>query len=252
MNKKNINHLLLLIGLTLLIPVTSFSSDKLVVPEEELNRDVVLPRFDKRVTYKNPNVVFENRFELGVFFGSNFTEPIYNPAKFGIELGYHSSDDSSWQGSFSQWGGGFNPQYVPSIENQGDLTGSTGDYDFNRGPQAKSSLWAYYNKKAYYGKISVAKKKTMNLSLYTQYGLGLAQFTNKTYLGGAVGIGQKFYLSNNFGIKAELRLQLQGQPNPFLGDGLLKIDSPTKPDSSAFSDVYRFATIFEVGALWMF
>jgi hypothetical protein len=36
-----------------------------------------------------------------------------------------------------------------------------------------------------------------------------------------------------------------------LGGGQLKGNQP-KPDYSAFQDIMRFGTIFELGALWMF
>lgn len=226
-------------------------SDRFIIPEDELMREVVLPRFDRREMVRNQNIKFKDRFEFAAIWGSNFTEPVYSPMKFGVEMGYHWSDDHAAHFSYSQWGSGFNTQYVPGIEDQGNVAGSAGDYDFSRVPVPKSSIWGFYTLKSYYGKMSLSKKNTMNLSTYTQYGLGFTQFSHKTYPGVAVGVGQKFYFSNSFGIKAELRLQYQGQPNPFLGDGKLKNNSPV-PQYSEFSDIYRFGTIFELGALWMF
>jgi outer membrane beta-barrel protein len=227
----------------------AYASDEFVIPEDELMREVVLPRFDKRETVKRSNVTFDKRFEVGIFGGSNFTEPVYNPYKFGLELGYHWSDVHSVHFSLNNWMSGFNNQYVPSISAQGGS--GNAKYDFDRVPVPRMSYWGYYNLKAYYGKISFSKKDTMNLSLYTQYGAGITQFSHKAYPGLAVGVGQKFYLNNNLGFKAEIRLQYQGQPNPFLGGNQLKGNQP-KPDFSAFSDIMRFGTIFEVGALWMF
>jgi len=228
-------------------PIFLHANETVLIPEYELMKEVVLPKFEKREDVKRKNVNFDNRIEVGVFGGSNFREPIYNPFKLGLELGYHWSDIHSVHLSLNNWMSGFNNQYVPGISREG------GDppYDFSRVPVPQMSYWGYYNLKAYYGKISLSKKDTMNLSLYTQYGAGVTQFSNKMYPGVAVGVGQKFYFNNNFGFKAELRLQYQGQPNPFLGGGQLKGDQP-RPSPSAFSDIMRFGTIFELGVLWMF
>lgn len=228
---------------------TVSASEKFYIPDDELMREVVLPRIDNHETVKRPNVRFDKRIEVGVFAGSHFTEPVYNPMKFGIDIGYHWADIHSVNVSINKWLDGFNEQYVPGISRKGG-TGSAA-YDFNRVPMPIMSYWGYYNLKAYYGKISLSKKDTMNLSLYTQYGAGITQFSHKLYPGVAVGVGQKFYLSNNFGFKAEIRLQYQGQPNPFLGDNKLKGNQPI-PSYSEFADIMRFGTIFELGALWMF
>lgn len=234
-----------LVLLGLISSHTAVASDPFYVPKDELMQEVVLPRFDRRESVKRPNVIFKDRIELGVFGGSNFTEPIYNPLKFGLELGYHWADIHSAHLSINNWMSGFNSQYVPGISAQGAPR-----YDFSRVPTPQMSYWGYYNLKAYYGKISLSKKDTMNLSLYTQYGAGITQFTHKSYPGVSVGVGQKFYLSNNLGFKAEVRLQYQGQPNPFLGNN--RLNGPTRPSPSEFADIMRFGTIFELGVLWMF
>jgi outer membrane beta-barrel protein len=229
-----------------LVSLPLVAQEKFVVPEDELTKEVALPKFDRREVIKNSRIKFLKRLELGLFGGSNFTEPIYNPLKLGVELGYHWAEIHSAHFSLSQWLPGFNRQYVPAISAQ-----STPQYEFDRVPTPQMSFWGYYNLKAYYGKISLSKKETMNLSLYTQYGVGFSQFSHKMYPGIAVGVGQKFYFNNHFGIKAEIRLQYQGQPNPFLGDGQLKKGEPI-PSHSQFGDIMRFGTIFELGGLWMF
>jgi len=242
------NKIISIMSLLFLVEMAN-ANETFYIPTDDLMREVVLPRFDNREAVKRPNVRFVNRIELGAFAGSHFTEPIYNPLKFGVDIGYHWADIHSVNVSLNKWLDGFNGQYVPGISIKGGAGSAA--YDFNRVPTPEMSYWGYYNLKAYYGKISLSKKDTMNLSLYTQYGLGVTQFTHKIYPGIAVGVGQKFYLNNHFGFKAEIRLQYQGQPNPFLGNNQLKGNQP-KPPPSAFADIMRFGTIFELGALWMF
>ncbi len=241
-----------ILGLFFLITVSikASGSEEIVVPDNELTTEVSLPKLDYPLAVKKSNITFKDRYEMGLFWGSNFTEPIYAPSKIGIDLSYHNSEKSSWVFSYSQWQGGLNSQYVPGIEDQGQIGGTSGDYDFNRAPRLTNAMWGYYNLKLYYGKISIAKKNTMNLSLYTQYGAGLVGFTHKSYPAVSVGVGQKFYFNNSFGVKAEVRLQYAGEANPFLGNDKLKKNQPV-PSFSEFEDKYRFGTIFELGALWM-
>jgi hypothetical protein len=66
------------------------------VPEEELARESVLPRFERGEAVKNRSVVTEKKLELGVYGGWNFTEPIYNQAKLGFNAGYHFSEANAF------------------------------------------------------------------------------------------------------------------------------------------------------------
>lgn len=252
-NKKYLTLFFLgLLNSALVVNASIFESDKMTIPENELNREIVLPRLDTFEVVKNQNVKFTKKLELGLNVGANFTEPIYNPIRMGFDLGYHWEEAQSVHLSFLNHVSGFNNQYVPGIQDKGNDAGSVGDYDFTRAPALKNSFWGYYNLKAYYGKVSLTKRSTMNLSLYTQYGVGFAQFTHKMYPGLSIGIGQKFFFTPNLGFKAELRLQYQGQANPFLGEGQLKNDRFPVPAASNFQDVYRFGTVFESGLVWIF
>ncbi|MCS6838582.1 MAG: outer membrane beta-barrel domain-containing protein [Bdellovibrionaceae bacterium] len=218
------------------------------VPEEELTKEVVLPRFDRLEMVRRPKVTFKNRFEIGVFGGAVFTEPIFNPYRYGLEGGYHFTENHSVSLSIAQWMSGLNNQYASSIEAQG---GQGGDrYDLTRAPSPRMSYWLFYNLKAYYGKISLSKKDVLNMSLYTQLGVGATSFEHKTYPGVAIGIGQRFYFSPSAAIKLEARLQYQGSVNPFIGNQKLKKNQP-KPSYSEFSDHQRFGTIIELGFVWL-
>lgn len=253
-NKGALTLVLLIMALSSPLQASFFETDKLTIPEDELNKEIVLPRLDTLEVVKNQNIRFTQKIEFGVNLGANFTEPIYNPLRMGVDVGYHWHEAKSFHLSYINHAAGFNNQYVPGIQSEGNGAdpGPIGEYDFNRSPRLKNSFWGYYNLKAYYGKISITKRKTMNLSLYTQYGLGLAQYEHKMYPGLAIGVGQKFFFTPNLGFKAEIRLQYQGQSNPFLGGSKLKNNQFPVPSSSDFQDVYRFGTVFESGLVWIF
>lgn len=225
------------------------SAESFEIPGEELRSDVVLPKFDRFPMVMRPHVRFAERWEAGIFGAAQFTEPIFNPLRYGLELGYHFKESHSFHASIASWQSGLNSQYVPGIEAQGG-TGNQ-KYQMSRVPAPKMSYWGYYHFKAYYGKISLSKKDVMNLSLYTQFGLGMTQFAHKSYPGLSVGIGQRFYFTPQLAVKLEAKLQYLGMVDPFLGGGKLKEVNPV-PSPSEFSDLYRFATLVEGGLLWLF
>lgn len=219
-------------------------AQSLEIPEEELAKESVLPKFDRPDNVRHRNVVTDKKVEFGVYFGSNFTEPIYNQSKLGVNAGYHISEDAAIMFNFAKWTGGLNTQYVPSIE-------ETGSLDFSRVPVLEYSLWGNYELKSYYGKISLTKKGVMNLSLYPIMGLGLTKYVHKVYPGINGGVGQKFYFGNSMALRIDFKLQYQQGPNPFLEGGLQKSNT-TKPDPSEFSDKWSLDTIFDLGLSFLF
>jgi len=229
-----------------LLATKALASETIDIPEEELARESVLPHFDRPDNIKNRNVVSAKKVEVGIYYGGNFTEPIYNQSKIGLNGGYHFSEDSALMFNFAQWMSGRNSQYVPSIEKQG----GTDPYDFNRVPDLKMSLWANYEVTAYYGKISLTKQGVMNLTMYPIFGLGVTQYTNKTYPGLNVGIGQRYYFTHALALRIDLKLQYSGAPNPFLGNNELKSSQPVPP-ASDFSDKYQLGTILDLGLSYL-
>ncbi|MFN7729653.1 MAG: outer membrane beta-barrel domain-containing protein [Bdellovibrio sp.] len=236
--------LVLVMGLLLLTGAQqSLAADSVDIPEEELARESVLPRFDRPDNVKNRNVVTEKKVEFGAYVGSNFTEPIYNQMKFGFNLGYHWSEDASIMVNFAKWMDGRNSQYVPGIEQKGNL-------DFSRAPNLEYSMWGNYELKTYYGKISLTKQGVMNLSVYPIMGVGVTKYTHKMYPGVNGGIGQKFYFGKSLALRIDFKLQYQQGPSPFLKGGLAK--SQAAPDAGDFEDKFRLDNVMDIGLSYLF
>lgn len=246
--KLSLLHKFWALVLVLTLAKSIHANETFEVPEDDLRTEVVLPKFGRFPMVLRPHVQFKDRWEVGLLGAAQFTEPIFNPLRWGLELGYHYAESHSFHFSVAPWMGGLNTQYVPSIEAQG---GAGTEYEMSRVPAPQMSYWAFYHFKAYYGKISLSKKDIMNLSLYTQAGLGITQFSHKSYPGVSFGIGQRFYFTPQLAFKLEAKLQYLGMVNPFLGGGQLKKTNP-RPAPEAFSDLYRFATLVEAGLIWMF
>lgn len=235
-------------GLCLLVVLMWFEQVQAEVvrfPEDELARETVLPKFDQRVSVRDRNVITDSKFELGLYYGFNTTEPIYNQSKLGFNLGYHWSEESAIVVNYAQWMSGLNTLYTDGLSQSGGINAP--NLDFNRIPKQNYSLYAHYEWKMFYGKISLTKDLVTNLSLYPIFGFGITGFEHKTYPGVDVGVGQKFYIGRSFAIRADFKLQFAQTLNPFLG-GTPGVSRPSAvPSPGDFKDKWDLNTILDIG-----
>lgn len=233
--KQFLNSALLLLALT---AAASTAHAQLDVPEEELAKESVLPRFERGEAVKNRLVTTAGRLEVGAYAGWNFTEPIYNQTKAGLNLGYHFDETHAFMINFVKWMDGRNAQYTDLLAKQG--------LDFNRAPNLEMAVWGNYEMKAYYGKMSMSKYAVTNLHLYPILGLGVSKYTHKVYPGVNAGLGMKFYFTNSIALRFDFKLQMAQGVNPFLGGGKLITANP-KPSPSDFGDKFYLGTILDAG-----
>lgn len=226
-----------LLFLAVLFPLQSLAQD-LEVPEEELARETVLPRFERGEAVKSRNIVTNKKIEAGAYLGFNFTEPIYNQTKFGFNVGYHFDEQNLLMFNFVKWMDGLNTQYTDQLRSQYSL-------DFSRAPKLEMALWANYELQAYYGKVSLTKNGVLNLHLYPILGFGLTKYSHKMYPGINFGLGQKYYFGKSFALKFDFKLQYQQGPSPFLASGLNP--SVPAPSPGDFKDKFSLGTIFDLG-----
>ncbi len=198
----------------------SFSWQALAVtiefPEEELARESVLPVFENALAVKSRMVPTEGRVELGLAAGFAMNEPFFNTTRFGGHLAYHLTETHGilLSGQIYSDGLGDNGKALAGT----DLNNGAGEtfirMDF--APQPAYHFFANYQITPYYGKISVFKDFVMNLSLYGLLGLGVVDVGGETTPALNVGIGQKFYFSKNWGIRADLGLMAYEGVNFFV------------------------------------
>jgi len=240
------------IKLVLLVMLVSFFTksyaEDIEIPEEELAKESVLPKFETKDVVKNRIIKTQERFEVTPHIGWNITEPIHNQSKVGINIGYHLSETGALVLNFAQFSKGLNSQYADGLAS--NVNASDPNLDFNRAPHPKQSIYLHYEWKQFYGKISFTKQGVAHLSWYPIFGVGTTTYDNKAYFGVDGGIGQKIYFSKNFGLRADIKLQYAGQPSPYL-TGKIKATDPI-PELSEFKDEYAFHTILDFGFLIMF
>lgn len=206
---------------SLVLFLTSFSALAVTIefPEEELARESVLPVFDNAVAVKSRLVPTAKRFEFGLALGSAMNEPFFKTTRFGGHIAYHLTET---HGVLLQ-----GQMYTDGLGNNGSNLAGT---DLNNGagetylrmqyaPQPKYHFLANYQITPYYGKISVFKDFVMNLSLYGLAGIGMIDVGGETTPALNIGIGQKFYFSNRWGIRADLGLMAYQGVNFFSASG---------------------------------
>lgn len=221
----------------------SVSADEIEVPLDELARETVYPVFDSVVAVRNRNVKDSETLDIGFFGGFAITEPVYASSKFGLSLNYHLSEVHSLGVIFSKNTTGLSR----------DAQGLKDDFglDFTRAPFPENSLLVDYNYKLYYGKLSVTKNGVINTSIYTSGAAGIIKYTHKAYPTIAFGVGERFYLTNNFALKVDLRVFVNNAPIPFKA-GALRTGIDPVPTYESFSDRLSLTTNLELGLNYLF
>ena len=199
--------LILLAGLTCSV---AYADDTLEFPEEELARETVLPVFQTRRVVLNRNVVTDKRLEFGAGVGLEMNEPYYADYMGQIQATYNLTDVHAINVQGLLWAEGLS-SYGEQLK-----AGSSKflPFDATPAPHPKHALMANYQFVAYYGKISITKRTVMNLNLFALAGLGYLSLDSQTTIGANVGLGQNFFFTRHFGLRADLRLFMYQGPNP--------------------------------------
>ncbi len=232
---------------TLFVSLPAIAAEEIELPEEELAKESVLPVFDKTVVVRNRAVTLSNRFEASLSLGLNLLEPFYTNYVYGFGGAYHFDEmhGVSVSAMFLQTDLSSNAK---SLKN-GD--GIDTPYDPSLGPAIESLLFANYQLTAYYGKISVAKKKAMNLSLYGLAGLGLVNWSDSSNFALNAGFGQKLYFTPNVAFRMDLNLAIFQGPDVTSRD-LNPNSISQQQDSDYFDETTFYRTYLTAGIAVLF
>ena len=228
---------------------TAWAAETVDLPREELAQESVLPIFDKPTSIKNRNVHTAGRFDADIFYGLAMTEPIGNVSKLGFGIYYNINEDHSLGFLYAKNSTGLST-YAMQLHDQFGL-------DFNRVPKQDSTMMLDWNIKAFYGKMSISKSIVFNTSLYGTIAAGMVQYVHKSFPALALGFGQKFYFSNHFSLRADLRLYAHNAPTPFLNNALKDGSKPgqtpdTVPAPNDFKERMTYSTNLDVGLSYLF
>lgn len=233
---KNIFLCVLIFAAAIALQSVSLAAEVINLPEEELAKESVLPVFREKTTVKNRNVVTEGRWEAQASYGYAMTEPIFNVSKLGVGIYYNFNEDHALGLLWSQNMSGLS-DYAQQLKEEIAGIGQT----FENAPKPKAMILADYNLKAFYGKMSLTKNTVINSILFVSAGAGVAQYENKSYPAISGGLGQKFYFTKNFSLRADLRLQAHQAPIPF-----------KKQTEVSYSERVHYFTVLDLGFSYLF
>lgn len=213
------------------------------VPQDELAQETVYPVFDNPVSVRNRNVQDSGTLDIGIFGGLAITEPIASTSKIGLSLNYHFNHAHSLGLIYAKNSTGLSK----------DAQGLKNDFglDFSRAPYPEYSLLADYNYKMYYGKLSVTKNGVINTSIYVSAAGGMIKYVHKSYPTIALGVGERFYFTDNFALKVDLRIFFNNAPIPFKA-GALRTGIDPVPSYDSFDERLTYTTNLEVGLNYLF
>lgn len=190
------------------------NTEEIEFPEEELARESTLPVFDKQRAVLNRSVITDKHFELGAGVGLEMNEPYYNDYMFQAMGTYNFSERSAVNILGLMWMDGLS-DYGEQLK-KGRTSGPNPfqAFDASKAPHPKFGLFANYEFIAYYGKISISKQGVMNLNTFAIAGLGYINMDQSNAIGLNLGVGQNFFLTKNFGLRADLRWLIFQGPDP--------------------------------------
>jgi outer membrane beta-barrel protein len=226
---------------TLLVLMRPAFADVISFPQEELASESVLPVFDNPVSVKNRIVTMSHRFEIAPTIGYSLIEPFFNPLSVGLTASYNFNEVQGFSllasynmPGISGYAGQLNP--IPPTQINANL---------QYAPAPKYLVLGNYQYNAFYGKISLSKEYVMNLSLYGLLGIGAIGIGDSVNPVVSVGLGQKFYFSNNWALRFDLREMVYQGPD-VLSQPLDQKHSVQS--SSYFSQTIQFGTLLSIGA----
>lgn len=211
--------------------------------EDELARESVLPKFDNPVSVLHRNVKTIHKVSLGAFLGMNLAEPFFSQSSFGLTATYHMNEIHGVNFLFNTWFEQLS-SYAEQLQEQPDTA-----LNLHLAPAPKTLLLASYQYAAYYGKMSLSKDIVSNLSLFGTAGVGGMTIGETMFPVLSVGMGQKFYLSNSFAFRFDLRLLTYQGPD-YAGKSLRSETSPVP--ASEFGTKIRYSTVLSAGVTYLF
>lgn len=220
----------------------------LELPQEELAKETVLPLFDRVEMVRARKVKTAGKWEFAGNFSWMMSEPIFDTYRLGISAYKHTNEETAWGAQFYSYSAG-RSEYSKQLYHSFGL-------DFRRAPKPEYGFFGDYNKKLFYGKMSISKNTTMNTHLLGLFSFGMTKWENKMYPGLTAGAGYKFYFSPTFSLRTDLRLFIHQAPVPFkkgaVTDGSAGSTATAVPNKNSFKDRIHYTNLLDISLNWLF
>jgi outer membrane beta-barrel protein len=225
-----------------LFSMNAGAAQEIELPPEELAKETVLPYVDRVEMVRGRRVKTAGHWEANGQLSWMMSEPIFNTNRFGVSIYRHTDEETAWGGQFFSSSSDLS-DYAQQLKKKYTL-------NYERAPQPQFGAFVDYNKKLFYGKMSLSKSKTLNTHLMALGSLGMTKYENKMYPGGTIGVGYKFYLTPRLSIRTDLRLFIHQAPIPFKRNALK--DTDPVPSLDSFKERIHFTNLLDVGLSWLF
>ena len=214
----------------------------LELPQEELAKETVLPVFDRVEMVRARKVKTAGRWEFATNYSWMMSEPIFDTNRLGLSIYKHTDEQTAWGAQLYSYTAGLS-DYAKQLH-------QTFNLDYNRAPKPQFGVFADYNKKLFYGKMSISKNTTMNTHLQSLFSLGMTKYENKMYPGMTAGVGYKFYFTPTISLRTDLRLFIHQAPIPFKRGAIVATDPV--PDKGSFKERIHYTNLLDIGLNWLF
>jgi outer membrane beta-barrel protein len=234
--------LLLLAALVTLGFQFAEAAQQIELPQEELAKETVLPVFDRVEMVRARRVKTAGKWEIGGNLSWMMSEPIFNTTRMGFSAYKHTDEETAWGAQFFSYSADLS-EYAKQLKKQYTL-------NYDRAPMPELGLFVDYNKKLFYGKMSITKDTTINTHILGLLSAGMTKYENQMYPGVTAGVGYKFYFTPTFSLRTDLRLFIHQAPIPFKKDALK--DTDTVPDKGSFKERIHYTNLLDLSLNWLF
>ena len=137
------------------------------------------------------------KFQLGLLGGITFSDPFLSVNTLGLNFGYHFNEYLG--ASLVAWKHFVGPSSaLESFRASSGATANTNEPRVYVGAEMSGSLL--------YGKLSVLGASIIYFDLHVDGGIGATVTETGTYFTPSVGLGQRFYITQNFSLRLDYRL----------------------------------------------
>lgn len=224
------------------------AASDLELPPEELAKETVLPVFDRVEMVRARKVKTAGKWEIGGNFSWMMSEPIFDTSRMGISAYKHTDEQTAWGAQFFYYSAGLS-DYAKQLHKKYEL-------NYNRAPKPEYGIFADYNMKLFYGKMSITKNTTMNTHLLGLFSAGMTKYENQMYPGMTAGVGYKFYFTPSISLRTDLRLFIHQAPIPFkrasMKDGSNGGTPDPVPDKGSFKERIHYTNLLDISLNWLF
>lgn len=174
---------------------------ELVVTEDELPIESVVPITDNKSTVLNKKIKFTKRFQFDLNTGMILDEPFVNTNYFLLRGSYYINEEYSFGlGTKSRSGG--KTSYADQLyQNSAQL-------DFDRAPSPTQSHFVSFGYNFYYGKISLGKNIVIPASTRLETDFGMQSFGSATKPFIQSAVTESFYMTNRLSLGLSIGLSI--------------------------------------------